>query len=62
MIPFTKYLWNIGYTRSIGATTTMVTVIRMDVAVAACASEAASDAAFPVLLTNALSELAWLIY
>ena len=62
MMPFTKYFWKIGYTRRIGATTTIVTVIRMDVAVAACARDAASEAAFPVLFTSAFSELAWLMY
>jgi hypothetical protein len=58
MIPFVKYLWKNGYTNIIGTTTTMVTVILMDVAVCACASEAASDAAEAVLLTNAFKELA----
>jgi hypothetical protein len=62
MIPLTKYLWKIGYTKSIGATTTIVTVIRMEVAVAACAKDAAMDEALVELLTSALSELAWFMY
>ena len=61
IIPFVKYLWKNGYTRMIGVTTMMVTVIRTEVVVAACASVAAADAELPVLLITDFSELAELI-
>lgn len=35
MIPLVKYLWKNGYTSMIGITTNIVTVIRIDVALAA---------------------------
>ena len=44
MIPFTKYLWKIGYTRIIGITTIIVTVIRTLEGVWLVATAAAMDA------------------
>ena len=60
MIPLVKYFWKNGYTRMIGVTTNMVTVIRTEVAVATWASESATDAEDEVELM-ALTELAALI-
>ena len=62
IIPFTKNLWNIGYTNRIGSTTITDTVIRMDVGVC-CVAIAAIFIAVPALFfTIAARELAWLIY
>lgn len=61
MIPFTKYLWKIGYTRIIGITTIIVTVIRTLVGVWLVATAAAMDALLLVLARPA-SELAWFRY
>ena len=62
MIPLVKNLWKNGYTRMIGVTTTMVTVIRIEVAVWECARLAARLADDVELLTRAFKELAWLMY
>ena len=58
MMPLVKKRWKNGYTNSIGMTTTIVTVMRTDVAVCALARLAAMDAVELVLLIKALSELA----
>ena len=58
IIPLVKNLWKMGYTRRIGVTTTIVTVIRMDVAVEACARLAAIASAEEELFTSAFKELA----
>mgnify|MGYP002577244079 CR=1 FL=1 len=44
MMPFTKYLWKMGYTRIMGITTIIVTVIRTLVGVWLVATAAAMDA------------------
>jgi hypothetical protein len=62
MMPFVKNLWKKGYTIMTGRTTTTVTVIRIDVAVAAVARAAAMLEDVDVLLMTDFRLLAWFIY
>ena len=57
MIPFTKYLWKIGYTNIIGITTITVIVILILVAVCIVAAAAASELELELLASDD-SELA----
>ena len=58
MIPLVKKRWKKGYTHMMGRTTITVTVMRMDVAVAACAREAIIALDDVELLTSAFKLLA----
>jgi hypothetical protein len=56
MIPLVKYFWKNGYTRMMGVTTKIVTVILTEVDVDACAKVLAMEAVDEVELTIAASD------
>jgi hypothetical protein len=62
MIPFTKYLWKIGYTSMIGTTTMIVIVIRILVAVCVVATADARELIPLLVFAREESELAWFRY